>query len=228
MVRNNHLYKKAKRLWRSERGAVAPLVGFCIIMLVGAVGVAVDIGRGQVTQSKLQSSLDAAGLAAGAVVGQNLTEEALKPEAQKYLNANFLGKTVDATITSFNLDLSDDQSIVTLDATASLPTTFMRIFGKESMQVAARTEITRETTGLEVAVVLDTTGSMDDPVGGTPYDNTKKIAALRTAGNDLVNILFGNHATVDDLWVGVVPFSQSVNIGTSRTSWMSDLTTYTN
>src|SRR5206468_812654 len=123
-------------------------------------------------------------LAAGAVVGQNLTEELLTPEAQKYLNANFLGKTVDATIcdTCFHLHLSDDQSVVTLSATATLPTTFMRIFGKETMQVAARTEITRETTGLEVALVLDTTGSMDDPVGGSPFDNTKKIAALRAAG----------------------------------------------
>src|SRR5881396_611268 len=126
MVWNNHLYKKARRLWRSERGAAAPLVGFCIIMLVGAVGVAVDVGREQVTQSKLQSALDAAGLAAGAVVGQNLTEELLTPEAQKYLNANFLGKTVDATIcdTCFHLHLSDDQSVVTLSATATLPTTF--------------------------------------------------------------------------------------------------------
>ena len=225
MVRINHLYKEAKRLWRSERGAVAPLVGFCVIMLVGAVGVAVDVGRGQVTQSKLQASLDAAGLAAGAVVGQTLTEEILKPEAQKYLNANFLGKTVDATITDFDLHLSDDQSVVTLSATATLPTTFIRIFGKDSMQVAARTEITRETTGLEVALVLDITGSMNDAAGGG--DSTKKIVGLRNAANSLIDILFGSHETVDDLWVGIVPFSLSVNIGPTRTNWLSDYATYT-
>jgi len=216
-----------KNLWKCERGAVAPLVGVCVIMLVGAVGVAVDIGRAQVAQSKLQSALDSAGLAAGAVVGQNLSEDSLKPEAEKYLNANFGGSTIDASISDFNLELSDDQSVVTLEAEATLPTTFMRIFGKGDMHVAARTEITRETTGLEVAVVLDVTGSMDDPVGGSPYDSTKKIAALRTAGVDLVNILFGSHETQDDLWVGVVPFSQSVNIGTSHADWMSDLTNYT-
>lgn len=217
-----------KKLWQCERGAVAPLVGVCAIMLVGAVAVAVDVGRGQVAQSKLQASLDSAGLAAGAMVGQNLSEGLLKPEARKYLDANFAGQTVDATISDFDLELSEDESIVTLEARATLPTTFMRIFGHTTMNVAARTEITRETTGLEVAVVLDVTGSMDDEVGGTPVDHTKKIAALRTAGVDLVNILFGSHDTVDDLWVGVVPFSQSVNIGTNHASWMSDLTTYTN
>ena len=225
MTRIKHLGKHAQRLWACEQGAVAPLVGVCIIMLIGAVAVAVDIGRGQVAQSKLQASLDSAGLAAGAMVGQNLDEDLLKPEAEKYLNANFHGSTIDATISDFDLDLSEDETIVTLEAEATLPTTFMRIFGKNQMQVSARSEITREMTGLEVALVLDVTGSMDDPVGNG--DSTKKIAALRTAGNDLVNILFGSNEEVDDLWVGVVPFSQSVNIGTNRADWLEDLSNYT-
>ena len=161
------------------------------------------------------------------MVGQNLSEDLLKPEAEKYLNANFQGSTIDATITDFDLDLSDDETIVTMEAEATLPTTFMRIFGKNQMQVSARSEITREMTGLEVALVLDVTGSMDDPVKGNPYDSTKKIAALRTAGVDLVNILFGDNDEVDDLWVGVVPFSQSVNVGTEHADWMEDLANYT-
>ena len=74
-----------KKLWSCERGAVAPLVGVCAIMLVGSVAVAVDVGRGQVAQSKLQSALDSAGLAAGAVVKQNLDEGELKAEGWKYL-----------------------------------------------------------------------------------------------------------------------------------------------
>ena len=219
--------RKLRALWSCDRGSVAPLVGVAMITLVGAVGVAVDVGRGQVAQSKLQASLDSAGLAAGAMVGQTLDSEDLKPEAEKYLSANFNGETIEATIINFDLDLSDDNSVVTLSATATLPTTFMRIFGEEIMQVSARSEITRETKGLEVALVLDVTGSMNDPVGGSPYDSTKKIAALRTAAKDLVNILFGSNDEVDDLWIGVVPFSQSVNIGVDKTDWMLDLADYT-
>lgn len=215
--------RKLARLKSCERGSVAPLVGVAMIMLVAAVGVAIDIGRGQVAQSKLQSSLDAAGLAAGAMVGQTLDSEDLKPEAEKYLRSNFAGETIDASITDFDLELAADQSIVTLEAKATLPTTFMRVFGQQKIDVAARSEITRETKGLEVAVVLDVTGSMDDPIGGSgPDASMKKIAALRTAAKDLINILFGTNTTVDDLWVGIVPFSQSVNIGTERTDWLAD------
>src|SRR5690349_1414243 len=96
-------------LWSCERGAAAPLVGICAIMLMAAVGVAIDVGRGQVAQSKLQAALDAAGLAAGAVVSQNLDESDLEPEAEKYLAENFAGHTVEASITDFTLDLSEDQ-----------------------------------------------------------------------------------------------------------------------
>ena len=203
-----------------ERGSVAPLVGVAMIMLVAAVGVAIDIGRGQVAQSKLQSSLDAAGLAAGAVVGQTLSEDELEPEAEKYLTSNFAGETIDASITGFDLQLSDDETLVTLQATATLPTTFMRVFGQKKIDVAARSEITREMTGLEVALVLDVTGSMTQAV--SPSDSTPKIDVLKVAAKDLMDTLFGSNETVEDLWVGIVPFSHVVNVGTSHSDWLSD------
>jgi Flp pilus assembly protein TadG len=220
MKKLGNIRQNIKNLWSCERGAVAPLVGVCAIMLVGAVAVAVDVGRGQVAQSKLQAALDSAGLAAGAVVSQNIDEDDLKPEAWKYLQENFNGETIDATIDidDFDLQLSDDDMLVTLEARASLPTTFMRIFGHDIMHVAARTEITREMTGLEVALVLDVTGSMCDPCS--------KRDAMKAGAKDLVNIMFGSNATVDDLWIGIVPFAQGINIGTSRTDWLSNYAYY--
>ena len=216
--------KFVRKLWSCDSGAVAPLVGVCAIMLVGAVAVAVDVGRGQVAQSKLQAALDSAGLAAGAVVGQTLDEAVLKAEGWKYLNDNFAGQTIDATITyeDFDLELSEDDRLVTLEARASLPTTFMRIFGHDIMNVAARTEITREMTGLEIVMVLDVTGSMCQP-------DCAKRDAMRTGAKNLVEKMLGSASenNVDDLWIGIVPFSQGVNIGTARTDWLSDWTTRT-
>ncbi len=204
------------RLWRNERGAVAPMVGIAAITLIGAVGLAVDIGRGQVALSKLQSSLDAAGLAAGAVVGQQLDESTLEAEARKYFDANFAGETINAELVDFDLNLSEDETVVTLSAKASLPTTFMLIFGQKKIDVAARTEITREMTGLEVALVVDVTGSMCMPC--------QKLADLKTAGLELTDILWGDNEEVEDLWVGIVPFSQAVNVGTNHADWTSDYT----
>jgi Flp pilus assembly protein TadG len=219
--------KRIRHLWSSESGAAAPLIGVCFFMLIAAIGVAVDLGRAQIAQSKLQAALDSAGLAAGAIAGQNLSEETLKPEAWKYLSANFFGQTVDATLAEdeFDLDLSEDNSVVTLEATARMPTTFMGLFGHRDMQIAARSEITRETTGLEVALVLDLTGSMNEPASAG--ETKTKMEALRGAAVDLIDILFGSNETVDDLWVGIVPFASSVNIGADHADWMDDLADFT-
>jgi Flp pilus assembly protein TadG len=215
-----HVLRKLVHLRSSDDGSVAPLVGLTFLALVCAAGVAIDLGRGQVAQSKLQASLDAAGLAAGATVSQNPTEEELRPEAEKYLYANFAGKTVDAVITDFDIDLSEDEHIVTLTATGQLPTTLMQVFGKKTMDIGARTEITREMKGLEIALVLDVTGSMTEEV--SPTDPTQKIVVLKEAATDLMDTLFGSNATVDDLWIGIVPFSQNINVGTSHTDWLGD------
>lgn len=222
MTKLGIILQNLKNLWSCERGAVAPLVGVCAIMLVGAVAVAIDVGRGQVAQSKLQAALDSAGLAAGAIVSQQtMEEEDLKPEAWKYLEENFAGETIDAEVSYEDLHVtpSEDGMLIVLEARASLPTTFMRIFGHDIMHVAARTEITREMTGLEVAVVLDVTGSMCDPCS--------KRDAMKQGATDLINIMFGDNETLDDLWIGIVPFSQGVNIGTGRTDWLSNYEYYT-
>ena len=202
---NRWLRKNMRALMQEERGVTLPLVGLAIFALVGSVGIAVDTGRAQIVQSKLSASLDAAGLAGGATV----STINLESEVTKYLNANF-NNYMDATITDLDVSVSEDNGIITLSAKAQLPTTFMQIFGHESVTVHAESEITRETKGLELVLVLDNTGSMD----GTPLDD------LKTASHDLLNILYGDNETIEDLWVGVVPFSQAVNIGSARTSWL--------
>jgi hypothetical protein len=72
--------------------------------------------------------------------------------------------------------------------------------------VARRAEL-----GMELALVLDTTGSMK---------GNNAIAALRDAATELVNILYGNRETVNNLWVSVVPYVASVNLGPTRTNWL--------
>ena len=54
-----------KSLLRRNDGSVFLIVALAATVVIGSVGVAVDIGRGQMVQAKLQNAVDAAGLAAG-------------------------------------------------------------------------------------------------------------------------------------------------------------------
>jgi len=208
------LCRQLQRFLDDQRGNTLMIVGLSLLSMAGAMGAAVDMGRSQIVQSKMSSSLDAAGLAAGATI--NSTD--FEAEAQKYFNANFVNAGAGVTITNFTVTPNEDNSILTLNATATVPTTVMKVLGIETVTVSASSEITRESKGMELVLVLDNTGSMDWTLG----TSEKKIDALKAAVNDdggLLDILYGDDDTVDDLYVGVVPFSYMVNIGTSHSAW---------
>lgn len=195
-----------RRFLRNEEGSIFIVVALATMAVVGAVGVAVDIARGQMVQAKLQNAVDAAGLAAGASV--NATN--IGDIATKYATINFAQGNLGATLNPISTTLSSDKKLVTITASADLPTTITRIFNQSNITVNASTEITRSNKGLEVAMVLDTTGSMAG----------SKIVALKNAAHSLVNVLFGTEAVATNLWIGLVPFSQSVNVGASHSDWL--------
>jgi Flp pilus assembly protein TadG len=191
---------------RGESGMTLPMLGLTIMAIIGFVGTAVDIGRFQLVQSKLSYATDAAGLAAGATL--NTTD--YNAEVTKYLNANFPAGYLGASVPGVTVTLTNNNMVINLVSTTTVPTTLMQMFGISQLTVTATSQVTRTASGLELVMVLDNTGSM----AGT------KISNLKTAATTLVNILYGGQANVANLWIGLVPFSMAVNIGTAHTTWM--------
>lgn len=205
---------RLKIFFTAQGGNAVMFVGLAMMALSGAVGSAIDMGRAQLAQAKMSSALDSAGLAAGAVANsQDITSE-----MNQYFYANFTPANYSTTITSLTIVPNADSSVLTLNATGTVTTTFMRIFGTNTVTIAASSEITRAQKGMELVLVLDITGSMAG----------SKITSLRNAAADLINVLYGSNSTLQNFWVGMVPYVASVNIGPSRTSWLTtyDLTRY--
>lgn len=202
----------SERFARDESGAVLILVGMVIIVLALFAGIAFDSARGYLLKSKLSGALDAAGLAGGRVMG--LPDAQRDADINAYFQANFppgfMGATTPPLTISDNGTPTDEPTELTVTANASVGTTLMRLIGQDTMTVAARTVIKRQVRGLEVIMVLDNTWSM----------NGTKIADLRDAANTLVNILYGAKETVPNLWVGLVPFVHSVNVGNNHADWL--------
>ncbi len=204
-----------RRFLDNEQGMTLPLLAVSMVAITAVTGMAIDVGRLQMVQSKLQSSLDAAGLAAGATVSTS----SVQTEMNKYLSSNF-NNYMGSQITASSVVADSTNTNFTLSATATLPTTFLGVIGINTMTANANSQITRAIAGLELVFVLDNTGSMNNSAGG----GVSKIQALQTSVTTLVNTLWGSGGTATNLWVGVVPFSQAVNIGTTHPTWMN--TTY--
>jgi Flp pilus assembly protein TadG len=192
---------------RDRRGASAVFLAVSLIPMVGAVGLAIDSSLGYLLKARLSKSLDAAGLAAG----RKALDDDAEAIALAYFNANFGEDLGDIHLESFDFELDDEQRHVTLSAEATTPTYFMRVFGHEQMTVSARTVIERQTTGMELALVLDNTGSMF----GTNFN------AMQAAAYDLIEVIYGEETEIDNVWVSLVPYTATVNIGPSRTGWLN-------
>ena len=209
----NCIPQSLRRLARDEGGSALIVLGLGLVTLTGAVGFAIDMGRAQMVQSKMSAALDAAGLAAGATVNTSDVTET----ATRYFNGNFPASSMGVTVDSVTAVLNADNTRVNLTASGTVNNTFMRVLGINTTAVGAESEVTRVNKGMELVLVLDNTGSMTSSAGG----GVSKINALKSAATDLVNILYGDETEVDNLWIGIVPFSQGMNIGSSRTSWVS-------
>ncbi|MDD5585802.1 MAG: pilus assembly protein TadG-related protein [Alphaproteobacteria bacterium] len=188
-----------------------PLLAVSFLALTGFAGVAVDVARVQLVQSKLSYSLDAAGLAAGAT----LSTTDYRSEVTKYLQVNFPAGYLGAAVPTADVTLSSNNMVISTTAVTTVPTTFLNILGIRQVTVSASSQITRTASGLELVMVLDNTYSMAQD---------SKLTKLKTAATQLVTILTGGQESVRDLWIGLVPFSQAVNIGKAHTSWID--TTY--
>jgi hypothetical protein len=193
--------------WSEKEASVLVYFAFALLALGTAMGLATDSALGYLTQARMSKALDSAGLAAGRVKsGGDYTAEALT-----FFNANFPASQYDATITNFSVVPSQDNQFITLDVTAEIPTTFMRVAGVDSATISAHTVIHRQTRGMELVLVMDNTGSMRS--GG-------KMGAMKTAAQSLVDILYSGQETLPNFWVGLVPYTATVNVGPEHYDWL--------
>lgn len=202
---------------KDERGGMAIFLAAGVIAFVGFVGISVDAVRGYLVQSRLTSALDAAGLA-GARVMFSPTRDT---DIQMFFESNFPPGYLGATVTGPTFTVDAQSEVLTLTAQATIETSFMRVLGFDTLTVAARSEITRQTELLEVVIAIDMSGSMNGSVEG----GGSRIDAARTAATDLVNILYGADETKPLLKIGLVPWNGKVNITRNGTTFDSDLTT---
>ncbi|MGZ8406757.1 MAG: pilus assembly protein TadG-related protein, partial [Caulobacteraceae bacterium] len=200
------------RLGRDRRGNVAMMFALAIIPLVLIIGMAIDLGNAMRVRLALQDATDSAVLAV-ARDGLRLTDAEIPTHAVDYLNASYKYATVPYTITK----LTFDRATVTaeLNVSAKSPTTFMAIFGFNNIPVS--THAISKGLGFEIALVLDTSGSMSE-VAGT----TTKIVALKAATKSLFDTLFAKASVTDRFTISIVPFAASVNAGSgnSGASWL--------
>ena len=214
-----------RRLRGNRRGSAIAMMAAGLIPAIAALGSAIDAGRIYIVKSQLQTGVDAAALAgARAFSVSGTASNSRESQVAAYFSGNFpdtyMGVTNLKVAPAFTV--IKDINTTTVVATATLPMSFMRLFGFMQQPVRATARAAINPHPLEVMMVLDNTGSLK---ANLPRDSNgvvkTRITALKDAAKSFNEILFQGSDTRKDLAMGYVMYDITVNVGKLLTDWRS-------
>jgi Flp pilus assembly protein TadG len=191
--------QELRRFNENEKGNFAIFSALALAVLIGGLAVGVDIANAYAAKSRLQDTTDAIALMAAKDTAK--TQAQLNTAAQDYFTITYPGQSGDRIKIK---DVRRENDGVTVVAENNIDGYFTRIYGKENLDIAAQSSAVYSNKAMDVALVLDTTFSM----------NGSKLNNLKNASTNLVK-------TIEDqknknVRLSVVPFAQYVNVGLSR------------
>jgi Flp pilus assembly protein TadG len=166
-------------IW-DTRGDTAVIFSISALAIFLGCGAAVDYSRWNNANTTASTVADAAALAA--VASADAGEATMIAVAQKYIEENAAAaKLTLTTDPTFTYDKTTTEFTVELEG--SIPASLMSLAGFSTLDVKAKSVAVKpEIPPVEMALVLDTTGSM----AGT------KIAALKTSADKMVTSVLKN------------------------------------
>ena len=192
-----------RRSWsafkRDRRGNVAMMWALMGTVLIGLIGLTVDFTRAQMIRSQLQNAADGAVLAAAGAPG-NVSLADLTALATSYFQAEAGSLATGSTLSLSPVGTNGYR----VDVSAPMEIGLARLINNTPWNVAVRSEAERGGVNLEVALVLDTTGSMSG----------QRITDLRNSAGDLVDIVVSDVQTPFYSKVALVTWGMGVNAGT--------------
>jgi Flp pilus assembly protein TadG len=185
-----------------NRGNVAIVVALAMgPMCVAGLG-AVDLARATNAKAELQDALDAAALAAARTASTNDAE--LKAAGDRFLAQNLsLGSDLELKSTDFKFGANGN---VVASARLDLRPYIAGMLSNGIMALEAETEVVRASVKVEIALVLDTTGSMKD---GTKLEDMKEAAKQFVTKMEAAA---SKSVEPNSVKISLVPFSNTVRV----------------
>jgi Flp pilus assembly protein TadG len=200
-----------KRLLKDRRGSITPVFAMMAIPMTVVAGFSIDLSRAYMGHAKLQQAVDATALAlAHEPAGTALST--LNTQAQTWINAD-LHDTDLALPAMVNVTLSNGQLV--LDAQTHEPAILSSLAGINQFNMDATATTKWGLNHVEVALVLDNTGSMSQ---------NNKLPTLTASAQSLVQTLMAQAGgDANAVKISIVPFSMTVNVGQQyqSASWIT-------
>ena len=180
------MIKTVRRIFACRSGNFGLLTAILITPLIGAAGMAIDFSHALEIRTQLFDAADAAAVGAVAEKSSAVTQAMAMPadgsisvgesEARKLFTGQMSGEAASLPI-DLSVTVTRNLNKVTSNIAfkTSIPTTFMAIFGKTSIEVSGTASAEYQTASfMDFYILIDNTPSMG--VGATAADVTKMQA----------------------------------------------------
>lgn len=168
----NHL-TSLKRILGEESGQVLPWVVVVMVVVLGMAALGIDLARAMVIQRQLQSSADAAALAAAetlpnanySTIGQNYSGGSTDKNNNSGLSVGTptITPLCLTTVAAWGIPCTaSSPNAISVKESLSVPTLFAGLFGKSSLTISATSTASKGSKPLpyNIAIVVDSTLSM--------------------------------------------------------------------
>lgn len=190
-----------RAILRQHGGNVAVIFALTMSSAIVIGGGGIDILRMSFNKKYLQERVDATAL----FVANGLTSSTLST-AQAAAEAKLAALVEPGHGTLSSIVATPTDGTLKVEATLTDQSSFLKLIGLPDLVTTAATTVTWGETSLEIAMVLDNTGSMAD---------NGKLAALKTAATSMVTTLSGKATAQNTIKFALVPYSNFVNVGTT-------------
>lgn len=204
-----------RKFLRNERGSTATVFSLSAIPLILLVGAGVDYNLASTSRGNLQEATDAVALATAKAAAAGSSGATLQTFANNYLAAT--SRASAATLAGYP-SINSVTGEVCVQTQMPVDMAVMRVIGVNQVNVTANSCAQVAAGSFEIALVLDTTGSMSSTDNG----GQSKLTSLKNAANNFIDTMFDSPTLGPRTKMSVVPFAPSVNVGTSfaNASWM--------
>jgi Flp pilus assembly protein TadG len=218
-----------------RKGSISIVFALSGLIVFGITGAAIDFGRGMTVRNQLQQAADAAAMAAAMAKG----DEAYKQQVGiDTFRANLLGSEASGSSSGgpANLGGSSGGNLptpsvvvnptnITVTATAFIKPILLQLAGITSLSIDAQSVAVTTGKKLELAMMLDTTGSMCSG-NSQPCTSGTKLDAMKAAAKDLLDIVMPSSAANSK--AAIVPFASYVRVSATNTTQLTGRTDYPN
>jgi Flp pilus assembly protein TadG len=187
-----------RRFWSDRKGNVAIIFALAAIPMFGAMGAAIDYSMASSYRTDMQKALDATALALTKIMPADMAT--LNTVGNQYFQANMK----EHSLTNLTLTIQPDVGTLRVTASATYNVHMANIIGASTIQLGASSEAKWNIGKVEVALVLDNSGSMG---------SFSRMTHLKEAAHNLLNVLENAAKEPDDAKVAIVPFDQIVGVG---------------